>query len=235
MYRLFCSNKTPFEREISKWIDKTHSEFLKAIERNFLIVNFYGVFGHMTTRRREIIFFGYDSEEKDWKEYDFFYKVGFETKKPSWLLPGHLPRIQWMLWFCPLISERQMWTFHLAKQLLKPLDSSSSSSSSSSTSSSPSALSSSSSIPTRNSNSIIAILSKIFPLSTHATHQLSQNPFKSYPPQTIRIEIYDYAFTSPQEKLTTNKWWNRRYQGVYGIVEKNTTAADWDEEYKPRS
>jgi hypothetical protein len=38
-----------------------------------------------------------------------------------------------------------------------------------------------------------------------------QNPFAGHPPKYIRISLYDYRFTSPQEAQENHAWWKRRF------------------------
>jgi len=44
---------------------------------------------------------------------------------------------------------------------------------------------------------------------------LKTNPFPETPPQHIRALLYEYRFTSPEEKRRTGQWWHRSLIGVY--------------------
>ncbi len=44
---------------------------------------------------------------------------------------------------------------------------------------------------------------------------LRRNPFKEAPPKQIRVSMYHYQFTTPQERRETGNWWKRRYLGEY--------------------
>ncbi len=44
---------------------------------------------------------------------------------------------------------------------------------------------------------------------------LKKNPFPGVPPQFIRAELYEYHFTSPEERRTTGQWWKRTLAGSY--------------------
>ncbi len=44
---------------------------------------------------------------------------------------------------------------------------------------------------------------------------LRQNPFPDHPPRYVRAEMYQYEFTSPEERRRTAQWWKRRYAGSY--------------------
>ncbi len=44
---------------------------------------------------------------------------------------------------------------------------------------------------------------------------LRTNPFPNAPPRYIRAELYEYHFTTPEEKKQTGLWWNRQLVGPY--------------------
>ena len=44
---------------------------------------------------------------------------------------------------------------------------------------------------------------------------LDENPFPDAPPKYIRAVVYDYSFTSAQERQETGNWWKREFTGVY--------------------
>ncbi len=64
------------------------------------IVNPYGVFAVMTTRRLEIIVEG-SMDGTHWKPYRFRYKPGDINRAPTWNIP-HQPRLDWQMWFAAL-------------------------------------------------------------------------------------------------------------------------------------
>ena len=41
---------------------------------------------------------------------------------------------------------------------------------------------------------------------------LASNPFPDSPPQSVRIALYDYRFTTPAERAATGAWWHRELQ-----------------------
>jgi len=41
------------------------------------------------------------------------------------------------------------------------------------------------------------------------------NPFPKQPPQCIRAILYDYRFTTSEERKKTGNWWKRTYVGIY--------------------
>ncbi|HKF45960.1 MAG TPA: lipase maturation factor family protein [Terracidiphilus sp.] len=44
---------------------------------------------------------------------------------------------------------------------------------------------------------------------------MGANPFAAQPPAQIRALMYQYRYTTPQEKRETGAWWSRRLLGVY--------------------
>ncbi len=44
---------------------------------------------------------------------------------------------------------------------------------------------------------------------------LRHNPFKDHPPKFVRVLMYDYVFTSMEEKKETGNWWKRVLIGRY--------------------
>lgn len=83
----------------------------------FHLFNSYGMFAVMTTTRPEIVFEGSD-DGKNWKVYEFHYKVG-DLKKPPPIVAPHMARLDWRLWFAAMdrVSESP-WVFGIVKLLL---------------------------------------------------------------------------------------------------------------------
>lgn len=44
---------------------------------------------------------------------------------------------------------------------------------------------------------------------------LKHNPFPEEPPRFLRMQLYEYEFTTPEEKAETGHWWKRRLLGTY--------------------
>jgi predicted DCC family thiol-disulfide oxidoreductase YuxK len=44
---------------------------------------------------------------------------------------------------------------------------------------------------------------------------LDQNPFGGKPPRYVRAMVYDYKFTSAEERQRTGAWWKRELKGTY--------------------
>jgi hypothetical protein len=41
------------------------------------------------------------------------------------------------------------------------------------------------------------------------------NPFPEKPPRFLRAALFQYKFTSPEQKAASGAWWERSYQGDY--------------------
>ena len=55
---------------------------------------------------------------------------------------------------------------------------------------------------------------------------LAHNPFPHAPPRYVRAVLYDYQFTTWQERRQTGNWWTRRLTGEYFPVVSLRSAAD---------
>lgn len=60
-----------------------------------------------------------------------------------------------------------------------------------------------------------SFLTKLLQGSKPVLKLLRTNPFPVKPPQYIRALVYDYKFTSFQEKKETSQWWKREFAGAY--------------------
>lgn len=76
--------------------NSTMARFLAWIQP-FHIVNRYGIFAVMTTKRMEIVVEGSDDKEH-WKEYGFRFKPSELERRPRWFSP-YQPRLDWQAWF----------------------------------------------------------------------------------------------------------------------------------------
>jgi len=61
------------------------------------------------------------------------------------------------------------------------------------------------------------LASKILAGSHDVLDLLDTNPFPDDPPAFLRANIYDYSFTSMDEKMQTGKWWRRSFYRPYMI------------------
>jgi len=82
------------------------------------IVNTYGLFAVMTTKREEIIIEG-SNDGVTWKEYSFRYKPGDVKRAPLWNIP-HQPRLDWQMWFAALEPPgASPWFAHFLQRILE--------------------------------------------------------------------------------------------------------------------
>ncbi len=91
---------------------------LRARLEPFYIVNSYGLFAWMTTVRPELIVEG-SLDGIEWRTYDFEYKPGAPERRPP-IVPFHMPRLDWQLWFAAL-QERQPppWVRNFSQRLFE--------------------------------------------------------------------------------------------------------------------
>jgi hypothetical protein len=64
------------------------------------------------------------------------------------------------------------------------------------------------------------------------------NPFPRIPPRYVRAVIWQYWFTSMEEKRRTGNWWRREYLGLYApeltmTSDGHFAAVEWPEELPP--
>lgn len=82
------------------------------------IVNSYGLFAVMTTKRLEIQVEGSD-DGVNWLPYVFKYKPGPLNRQPPIVAPLQ-PRLDWQMWFAALgIVDENPWFFKFAERLLQ--------------------------------------------------------------------------------------------------------------------
>ncbi|KAJ8299615.1 hypothetical protein KUTeg_023675 [Tegillarca granosa] len=86
----------------------------------FQITNSYGLFRSMTGvgGRPEVVVEGSNYLDKDWKEYEFFYKPGNVSRAPPIVAP-HQPRLDWQMWFAALGNyQHNTWFVNMAYRIL---------------------------------------------------------------------------------------------------------------------
>jgi hypothetical protein len=84
----------------------------------FHIVNSYGLFAVMTTRRPEIIIEG-SRDGSTWLPYEFKYKPG-DLRRPPMQVAPHQPRLDWQMWFAALGSyQDNPWFINFEIRLLQ--------------------------------------------------------------------------------------------------------------------
>jgi predicted DCC family thiol-disulfide oxidoreductase YuxK len=84
----------------------------------FRIVDPYGLFAVMTTERAEIVIEG-SMDGATWEPYEFRWKPGDVRRAPAFLI-GHMPRLDWQMWFAALGGVRENpWFVALCERLLQ--------------------------------------------------------------------------------------------------------------------
>ena len=106
---------------ISQTLTGTSLPLAGALQRlvsPLMIVNPYGLFAVMTTRRPEIVIEG-SADGEIWREYVFRFKPGPVTRRPRWNIP-HQPRLDWQMWFAALGNAAgNPWLASLMQRLLE--------------------------------------------------------------------------------------------------------------------
>lgn len=91
--------------------------FIHYIIYPFHIVNRYGIFAVMTTKRNEIVVEGSD-DGTTWKEYLFWHKPSELNRRPRRISPCQ-PRLDWQAWFLPFSRyESEPWFHNFLIKLL---------------------------------------------------------------------------------------------------------------------
>jgi lipase maturation factor 1 len=135
------------------------------------IVNRYGIFAIMTTKRYEIVFEG-SEDGKNWKEYYFYHKPGELNKRPTRISP-YQPRLDWQAWFLPFQQPwNEPWLGSFIYHLLKG--------------------------------------------TPEVLRLIKYSPFAT-PPKYVRSLMYDYEFTTFEERKQTGNWWKRTYVDVFTL------------------
>jgi hypothetical protein len=62
---------------------------------------------------------------------------------------------------------------------------------------------------------ILHLLARLLEGSPQVVGLLGRNPFPDAPPRYIRAQVYDYRFTTPEERKATGVWWHRELKGTY--------------------
>jgi predicted DCC family thiol-disulfide oxidoreductase YuxK len=83
----------------------------------YRVANGYGLFRVMTQDRPEIILEGSD-DGVHWLAYEFKWKPGDPMRRPRFCI-GHMPRLDWQMWFAALAGGRENWLVSLNVQILK--------------------------------------------------------------------------------------------------------------------
>lgn len=88
-----------------------HARFGRILEslQPFHLINRYGIFAVMTTKRYEIVVEG-SEDGNEWREYIFRYKPSELSHRPRRISP-YQPRLDWQAWFLPFTSYEYCWWF----------------------------------------------------------------------------------------------------------------------------
>ena len=81
------------------------------------IGHIYHIFPTMQRQRQELIIQG-SKDGKQWKNYEFKHKPGPLERRPVFSAFHH-PRVDWMMWFVPTQSSRQLYWFNRFQNSLK--------------------------------------------------------------------------------------------------------------------
>ncbi|MCA1582819.1 MAG: lipase maturation factor family protein [Acidobacteria bacterium] len=82
------------------------------------LVNGYGLFAVMTTRRQEIVVEG-SADGQTWLPYEFLWKPGDVRRRPGFVAP-HQPRLDWQMWFAALGDyDASPWLASFEERLLE--------------------------------------------------------------------------------------------------------------------
>ncbi len=92
--------------------------WLRSKVEPFRVVNTYGLFAVMTTSRPELIIEG-SLDGVAWRPYVFKYKPGPLARRPP-IVPLHMPRLDWQLWFAALQEGNPpRWLGNFAQRLFE--------------------------------------------------------------------------------------------------------------------
>lgn len=62
---------------------------------------------------------------------------------------------------------------------------------------------------------VIALMQRIMEGSPEVLALLGPDPFRGRPPTALRAVLWDYRFTTPEERRATGDWWIRARKGLY--------------------
>lgn len=105
-FQIIAATESPAEeRPSAQWL-RAHPWLQQTYDwtARFRTVNPYGLFRVMTRTRPEILLWG-SRDGRQWEQYDFKYKVSDPRQAPPVVWPGHMPRLDWQMWFAALHLE----------------------------------------------------------------------------------------------------------------------------------
>jgi len=59
------------------------------------------------------------------------------------------------------------------------------------------------------------LLARLLEGAPEVTELLASNPFRDGPPRFVRIQQYEYSFTTYDQLWSTGEWWTRTRKGAY--------------------
>jgi len=65
---------------------------------------------------------------------------------------------------------------------------------------------------------LVSTMARLREGSPQVLSLLAVNPFPAQPPRFVRAVLYDYRFTSAEERRRTGAWWQRELRGLYAPV-----------------
>jgi hypothetical protein len=115
---LFAVSLVPLVGTLRNGVDRLEPlTSLYRLQAPFRVVNSYGLFAVMTTRRAEISIEG-SQDGREWKAYEFRWKPGDVRRRPEFVAP-HMPRLDWQMWFAALSDARsEPWFLRFCERLL---------------------------------------------------------------------------------------------------------------------
>jgi hypothetical protein len=70
--------------------------------------------------------------------------------------------------------------------------------------------------PQRQSHWLVPLADALLAGNPRVLALLGENPFPEGPPRRVRYSLYDYRFTTPEERAATGAWWARERLGTLG-------------------
>lgn len=106
------------QRLLGRWEMPQLITSLHQAAAPYHLTSSYGLFAVMTKTRPEIVIQG-SLDGITWQDYSFKWKPGDQSSVPKFLL-GHMPRLDWQMWFAALSTyDRQQWYQNLMVRLLQ--------------------------------------------------------------------------------------------------------------------
>ncbi|WP_454195808.1 lipase maturation factor family protein [Nocardia sp. Marseille-Q1738] len=100
----------------------SRNQVMNAAFNRLYLGNTYGLFGHITRTRLELVIEGTDDQPQPdtiWKAYEFKAKPGTLTRRPRQVAPYHL-RLDWLMWFAAMSPPyTEAWLLTMVVKLLQ--------------------------------------------------------------------------------------------------------------------